>query len=183
MLTKPFIENEFQEAILSMHPDKSRGPDGLNSAFYHRFWNELGGEIFTIASFWLASGSFPPELNATQIILTPKGENLTTMKNLRPIVLCNVLYKIISKVLANLLRPQIDKWIYPEQVVLIPSRSIKDNVLTVFEILHYMCCKHKGKTCDVALKLDVSKAFNSVRWSYLQAILSKLGFALNGSHG
>ena len=98
------------------------------------------------------------------------------MKDLRPISLCNVLYKIVSKVLANRLRPLIDKWISPEQAAFIPSRSIMDNALTAFEILHYMRCKHKGKTSDVALKLDVSKAFDSVSRSYLQAILSKLRF-------
>ena len=175
-LTTPFTENEFQEAIFNMHQDKSSRPDGLNPAFYHRIWNELGGEIFTIASSWLASGSFPHELNVIHIILAPKGDNPAIMKDLRPISLCNVLYKIISKVLANRLGPLIDKWIYPEQAAFILSCSIMDNALTTFEILHYMCCKHKGKTCDVALKLDASKAFDSVSWSYLQTILNKLGF-------
>jgi len=51
-----------------------------------------------------------------------------------------------------------------------------DNALTTFEILHYMHCKRKGKQGDVALKLDISKAFDSASWSYLQAILLKLGF-------
>nr|ABN08038.1 RNA-directed DNA polymerase (Reverse transcriptase) [Medicago truncatula] len=153
------------------------GPDGLNSAFYHRFWKELGGEIFFVASSWLTSGSFPPELNATHIVLAPKGDNPEYMKDLRPISLCNVLYKIISKVLANRLRPLIDKWISTEQAAFVPSRSIMDNAITAFEVLHCMKCKRKGKTGDIALKLDISKAFDSVSWSYLQAILCKLGFS------
>jgi len=94
-LTQPFTEQEFQDAIFSMHSDKSPGPDGLNPAFYHRFWKEIGGELFTVATSWLASGPFPPELNATHIILAPKGDNPESMKDLRPISLCNVLYKII----------------------------------------------------------------------------------------
>jgi hypothetical protein len=79
--------------------------------------------------------------------------------------------------LANRLRPLINKWISPEQAAFVPTRSIMDNALTAFEILHYMRCKHKGKIGDVALKLDISKAFDSVSWAYLQAILCKLGFS------
>jgi len=98
------------------------------------------------------------------------------MKDLRPISLCNVLYKIISKVLTNRLRPLINKWIPHEQAAFVHSRSIMDNALTTFEILHNMRCKSKGKVGEVALKLDISKAFDSVSWSYLQAILCKMGF-------
>jgi len=60
------------------------------------------------------------------------------------------------------MKPLINKWISLEQAAFVPSRSIMDNLLTTFEILHYMCCKHKGKQGDVALKLDISKAFDSV---------------------
>ena len=86
-LTQPFTEKEFQEAIFSMHPDKSPGPDGLNPAFYHRFWKEIGGDIFSAATAWLASDTFPAELNATHIVLAPKGDTSETMKDLRPISL------------------------------------------------------------------------------------------------
>jgi hypothetical protein len=77
--------------------------------------------------------------------MAPKGDNPESMKDLRPISLCNVLYKIISKVLANRLKPLINKWISPEQAAFVHSRSIMDNALTAFEILHHMRCKHKGK--------------------------------------
>lgn len=89
------------------------------------------------------------------------------MKDIRPISLSNVLYKTISKVLANRLRPLISNWISPEQAAFIHSRSIMDNALTAYEILHHMHCKTKGKAGEVALKLDISKACDSVSWSYL----------------
>ena len=78
------------------------------------------------------------------------------MKDLRPISLCNVLYKAISKVLANHLHPLINKWISPKQAAFVHSRSIRDNTLTVFETLHHMRCKRKGKIGEVGLKLDIS---------------------------
>lgn len=70
-----------------MHPDKSSGPDGLNSAFYHRFWDDIGNELFAYATNWLNSGQLPPTLNAIHIVLVPKGDNLESMKELRPISL------------------------------------------------------------------------------------------------
>jgi hypothetical protein len=118
LLTQPFSALEFKEAIFSMHPDKSPGPDGLNPAFYHRFWEGIGGDLISDVVAWLNSGQLPQGLNATNIVLAPKGDNPETMKDLRPISLCNVLYKIISKVLANRLRLLIGKWISPEQVKL-----------------------------------------------------------------
>lgn len=99
------------------------------------------------------------------------------MRDLRPISLCNVLYKIVSKVLVNRLRPLINKWISQEQAAFVHSRSIMDNALTAFEVLHHMRCKTKEKIGEVALKLDISKAFDSVNWSYLKAILFKMGFS------
>ena len=145
VLTQPFSSKEFKEAIFSMHPDKSPGPDGLNPTFYHRFWEDIGGELYTEASAWLNSCYFPHGLNATNIVLALKGDSPKTMKDLRPISLCNILYKIIYKVLPNRLRPLINKWIYPEQAAFVHSRLIRDNALTAFEILHHMRCKTKGK--------------------------------------
>jgi len=86
ILTQPFTEQEFKDAVFSMHPDKSPGPDGLNPAFFHRFWNDIRGDIFTTATSWLANGVFPLDLNATHIVLAPKWDNPESI-----ISLCNVL--------------------------------------------------------------------------------------------
>ncbi|MCI13816.1 CNGC5-like protein, partial [Trifolium medium] len=88
-----------------MHSNKAPGPDGLNPAFYKRFWDLCGVEIFNTSKQWLQQGCFPTQLSETNIVLIPKVDNPTSMKDLRPISLCNVLYKIISKVLANRLKP------------------------------------------------------------------------------
>jgi hypothetical protein len=175
ILTQPFSEQEFKEAIFNMHPDKSPCPDGLNPAFYHRFWDDIGGELFLKASHWLNSGQLPSSLNETNIVLAPKGDNPETIRDLRPISLCNVIYKIISKVLANRLRPLISKWISLEQAAFVHSRSI---IMRLLLLKSSTICdaSQKGKKGEVALKLDISKAFDSVSWSYMQAILEKLGF-------
>jgi hypothetical protein len=111
MLLSPFNISEFKKALYSMHSDKAPGPDGLNPAFYKRFWHLCGVKIFHAATSWLNNGEFPSQIMETNIVLISKKDNPETMKDLRPISLCNVLYKIISKVLANRLKPLLHKYI------------------------------------------------------------------------
>jgi len=112
-------------------------------------------------------GQFPPSLNSTNIALIPKGTEQKTMKDWRPIALCNVLYKLLSKVLANRLKKVLYKCIADSQSAFVPGRSILDNTLVAIELVHYMKTKTKGKEKSVALKLDISKAYDRIDWSYL----------------
>lgn len=95
---------EFTNAVKQMHPDKASDPDGLNPAFFQQFWSILGYEVFLCCKEWLSNCSFPANLNDTNMVLIPKKENAKCMKDLRPIALCNVLYKIMAKVLSNRLK-------------------------------------------------------------------------------
>ncbi|KAK2420009.1 hypothetical protein QL285_030806 [Trifolium repens] len=121
-----------------MHPDKSPGSDGFKLTFYQRFWEHCGDDIFAAASSWLDRGYFPSRLNETNICLIPKCDNPTSMKDLRPISLCNVLYKIVSKVLANKLKSCLDKLVYQEQSAFVEGRLILDNALIAIEVIHSM---------------------------------------------
>ena len=85
------------------------------------------------------------------------------MRDLRPIALCNVLYKIIAKVLANRLKAFLPVLIDESQSAFVPGRAITDNVLVAFELIHYMKRKSYGKVGDVALKIDISKAYDRIR--------------------
>lgn len=104
------------------------------------------------------------------------------MTDIRPISLCNVVYKIISKVLVNRIKTIIDPLISESQSAFIPGRLITDNIMIAFEIMHYRNRKTKGKDYWIALKLDMSKAYDRVEWCYLEAVLSKLGFNQKVSH-
>jgi hypothetical protein len=119
-----------------MHPDKAPGPDGFNPAFYQHFWDLCGNDIYEAARDWLDRGYFPSSLNETNICLIPKCDNPISMKDMRPISLCNVLYKMVSKVLANRLKECIDKCVSEEQSAFVEGRSILDNALIAIEVLH-----------------------------------------------
>lgn len=125
-----------------------------------------GGVIFRAITQtqWLTNCMFPTTLNEyTNIALIPKCELPKKMKDLRPIYLCNVPYKIVA-ILANRLERVLSKCISNERYVFIAERSILDHALLVTEVIHYLKCKTKGKMGEVALKIDISKAYDQVRW-------------------
>ena len=99
------------------------------------------------------------------------------MKELRLISLCNVLYKLVDKVLANRMKDVLCRPISPSQVAFVPRRSITDNILLASEVLHCLKRRMRGRIGYVALKLDISKAYDRVDWGFLQFMLRKMGFA------
>jgi len=86
------------------------------------------------------------------------------------------MYKLVSKVLANRLKQVLPDVISPSQSAFVPGRLISDNILIAYEITHYMRRKKKGKTSYAAVKLDMSKAYDRVEWSFLKQMMVKLGF-------
>lgn len=176
-LTAKLNFEEFSLAVKEMHPDKASGPDGLNPAFFQHFWQLLGREVFSCCKKWLEDCIFPSDVNNTNLVLIPKKNIVETPRDLRHIALCNVMYKILAKVLANRLKKILPMVISEEQSAFVPGRNIQDNVLVAFELIHYMNRKRQGSEGELALKLDISKAYDRVSWSYLQSRMRLMGFS------
>uniref|UniRef100_A0A803NTG1 Reverse transcriptase n=1 Tax=Cannabis sativa TaxID=3483 RepID=A0A803NTG1_CANSA len=177
-LTAPVDAAEVRKAVFQMHPDKSPGPDGLNPRFCQKFWEVVGTDVVRLVQHFFMFGEFPDFLKDTNIILIPKKSTPETMSDLRPIALCNVIYKIVSKVMANRLKGVLPNVISETQSAFLPGRLITDNILISFEVMHYLKRKGSRKNGFMAVKMDMSKAYDRVEWGFLQAMLRKLGLSL-----
>lgn len=104
-----------------------------------------GNDIFEAATPWLERGFFPSSINDTNIYLIPKSAKPNGMKDFRPISLCNMVYKIVSKTLANRLNMVLDKCVSGEQSTFVEGRSILSNVMIATKIIHTLKRKMKGK--------------------------------------
>jgi hypothetical protein len=103
-LIAPFTVEEVKKALFAIGDFKAPGTDGMHAIFFKKFWPFIGESITKEVLEALQSGVIPPGWNDTAIVLIPKVNEPELITQFRPISLCNVLYKIISKVLANRLK-------------------------------------------------------------------------------
>lgn len=100
-MLRPFVVSDVYVALAQMHLMKSLGPDGFLACFYQRAWPTVRGEVCKAVLDFLNDGHFDNAINATHIVLIPKVKNPSSATKFRPISLCNVIYKLVSKVIAN----------------------------------------------------------------------------------
>lgn len=126
------------------------------------------------------TGIIHPPMNHTFIALIPKSDDPSSYNDFRPISLCKCRYKIISKIIANRIKPILSTHISSEQFAFLHHRHIQEALGTAQESLHSI--KHKNLK-GISLKIDLAKAFDKVNWLYLKMILTHLGFPLFLSPG
>lgn len=173
----PIIQ-EIHKAVFSMASKKSPGPDGMSPLFYKTYWKIIGVDVHTAVADFFRCGKLSTAANHTFITLIPKWPGANKVELFKPILLCNVTYKIIIKVLVTRLKLLLDNLIYPNQTAFIPGRSIVDNCIINQEIMAYLNST-KGRKCYMVIKVDMVKAYDKVEWAPLIAILEGHGF---GSH-
>ena len=145
ILLEEFSADEVKTALFQMSPTKTPGSDGMNALFYQKFWHIVSNDVTNAVLDFLNTGFMLLELNYTHIVLIPKVKSPEKISDFRPISLCNVIYKIISKVLANRLKLILPQLISPSQSAFVPGRLITDNMLVANETLHAMHGSKKGK--------------------------------------
>uniref|UniRef100_A0A8I6X7Y2 Reverse transcriptase domain-containing protein n=1 Tax=Hordeum vulgare subsp. vulgare TaxID=112509 RepID=A0A8I6X7Y2_HORVV len=177
MLCAPFTEEEVSNALFQIGPLKAPGTDGFPARFYQRNWAALKTEITAAVMEFFASGSMPEGVNDTAIVLIPKVPHPKELKEFRPISLCNVIYKLVSKCLVNRLRRCLSELISENQSAFSPGRLISDNSIIAFECIHHMQSLKSNNRVACAYKLDLSKAYDRVDWDFLEKALSRWGFS------
>jgi hypothetical protein len=128
--------NELHDLIRHMRSNAAPGPDGLNAAFYKSAWSWIQQDIQKLVTDFYTYAHMPTEINQTFITLIPKKNQPTTPQDYRPISLCNVIYKIISKSLANRLKNHLPNYVSHAQSAFIAHRHISSNIIITQEIIH-----------------------------------------------
>ncbi|GJT04882.1 hypothetical protein Tco_0839344 [Tanacetum coccineum] len=165
---------EVKSAMFSMGNDKSPGPDGYTAAFFKDTWDIIGSDVTKAVCEFFTNGRLLKELNHTIIALIPKVNAPARVNDYRPISCCNVLFKCISKIIANRLKDCLKRLISPNQSAFVPGRSIADNILLTQEIMHNYHLDRGVPRC--AFKVDIQKAYDTVDWEFLRAALIGFGF-------
>jgi hypothetical protein len=133
-------------------------------------------EVIAVLKTFFREGNMPPNINETMIVLIQKHNTPESLKDYRPIALCNVIYTVVVKCIVNRVRSYLDELISENQSAYIPGRLITDNALVAFECFHAIQMNKKSEDTFCAYKLDLSKAYERVDWNYLRMILIKFGF-------
>ncbi|CAA7020615.1 unnamed protein product [Microthlaspi erraticum] len=167
---------EIKSALFSINPDKAPRPDGFSASFFQSNWLVMGPKIIKKIKEIFEAESIPNSVNSTYVRLIPKVHSPKTVAEYRPIALCNVYYKIISKILTSRLQPILPTIISENQTAFVPKRAISDNVLITHENLHYLKTSGATKHCSMTIKTDMSKAYDRLEWDFIVAVMERMSF-------
>ena len=135
-LTREVTDVEIREAVFDIKASSAPGRYGLNGLFFQKYWDIIRPDITKEIRAFFTTGTFPQEWNVTQLCLVPKVINPVRMVDLRPISLCTVVYKVISRVLVSRLKPWLEKVVSPTQSAFVPERLISNNIIIAHEVMH-----------------------------------------------
>ena len=169
-------ENEIKDAFFSMDPNKAPGSDDMSPLFFQRFWTIIKQDLVNTIQGFFHNGVILKAINHTIISLIPKVDCLIEINQYRPISLCQEVYKAIAKILVKRMQPFLRSCISKNKSAFIPGRQILANVILSHELMHFLKNKRQGKEGYMAVKMDVSKAYDRVEWQFLKAIMENMGF-------
>ncbi|GJT58097.1 RNA-directed DNA polymerase, eukaryota, partial [Tanacetum coccineum] len=164
---------EIKKAVWNCGSDRAPGPDGFTFKFFKTFWDVIQNDVVRFVREFFQSACFPKGCNSSFIALIPKIGDAKFVSDFRPISLIGCQYKIIGKLLANRLSTVIGSCVSFEQSAFIKGRNILDGPLVLNECMAWY---RKRSKALMVFKVDFEKAFDSLRWDYLDVIMEKLGF-------
>jgi hypothetical protein len=168
-----FTEDEVWSVIKELPADRAPGPDGFIGSFYQKAWGRIKPDIMAaIHKLYVGDGRGFAKLNRALITLIPKKQDASEVGDFRPISLIHSFAKLFAKLLAVRLRPKMDALISANQSAFIRGRNLHDNFMLVRQLARKI---NSDREAGVLLKLDISRAFNSISWAFLFQVLKHLG--------
>jgi hypothetical protein len=174
LMEEEVIEVEVLATLSSMQKGKILGPDGITVEFYIGFYDLLKDDFLKVVHESQASGKVLVSINSTFLSLIPKDHDGTSYDNFRPISCCNVIYKLVAKVIDIRIKLLLSEVIFEEQFGFLQKIQIHDGVSLAQEALHSIKTLKQSATI---LNIDLSKAYDRVNWTFLQPCSSEDGSA------
>jgi len=175
-LNGPVTKEEVSEVLKEMQNGKAPGPDGFNVDFFKACWNIVKQDILNVVEDSKMNRTILKVLNTSFISLIPKQDIAKTPDKFRPIAFCNVVYKIISKVVSNRLKPILPTLVFGEQSSYVEGRQIFNNIIQAHEVVHSLTSNRKAR---MTMQLDLAKAYDKLNWTYIRRALIAFGFDHN----
>jgi hypothetical protein len=175
-LEEDFTMEELQGVVQELAAAKAPGPDGFIGLFFKTSWAIVRQDILMAVNYFsqLHDQHFS-HLNTAHVVLIPKKADALRIIDYRPISLTHSIAKLFSKLLANRLRLELNTIVSRAQSAFIKRRSIQDNFLYT---QNFVKALHRRKQAGLFLKLDIAKAFDTVRWDFLLEVLEQFGFGV-----
>lgn len=174
VLTAPVTSDLIYKTLQHMKKNKAPGPDGFTVEFFLASWDIVGNLFCEAVMDFFTTSVLHKGANNTAITLVPKIKNPTKMTDFRPISLCSVVYKCITKILASRMSAVLPSIVDLSQSAFLKGRNIADNIILAQELFRGYTRQTGASKC--ALKLDLHKAFDSLNWDFLMMAMEKLGF-------
>ncbi|GKV51190.1 hypothetical protein SLEP1_g57860 [Rubroshorea leprosula] len=169
----PFSESEIKAAVWECDSSKALGPDGFNFKFIKCEWELIKDDVIRFLQEFHKNSKMVRGLNTSFIVLVPKSNNPQKIEEYRPISLIGVMYKILSKLLANRLKKVLHQVVGEQQTAFLSGRQLMDGVLIANEVIDE-AKKKKRKT--IMFKIDFEKAYDKVSWEFLEYMMQRMGF-------
>ncbi|CAN1125969.1 LINE-1 reverse transcriptase homolog [Linum perenne] len=174
-LKQGFSSEEVRSSLKKMGPLKAPGKDGFHPVFFQKCWDVVGPNMEEFVKRCFYDPSTIEAVNDTVLVLLPKVSLPERITQFRPIGLCNVVYKLVTKCLANRIQGSMASLVHHTQSSFVPGRHITDNIIILQEVVHSMMGM-KGRNGQMILKIDLAKAYDRVEWSFLNDTLLAAGF-------
>ncbi|GKB78613.1 hypothetical protein Tco_0945508 [Tanacetum coccineum] len=175
-MVREVLDMEIKSALFSIWDDKAPGPNGFTTSFFKKAWDTVGRKVTCVIKEFFANCKILKELNHTIVSLTPKVSTPAKINDYYLISCCNVLYKCISKIIANHIKVNLGDLVSINQSAFVLGRRIFDNILLTQELMRTYHRRRGPPRC--AFKVDIQKAYDTVDWGFLKSILIGFGFHL-----
>nr|XP_027124272.1 uncharacterized protein LOC113740964 [Coffea arabica] len=174
MLAKVPDMEEVRLWVFAMDRESAAGPDGFTGRFFTFAWDVIAPDVHRAVVSFFCGSELPRFITSTSIALLPKVVNPQDFLKFRPISLCNFFNKLLSRILVGRLASVVSKIISPQQSGFVKGRTLTNNYLLAQELVSGIGKKTRGG--NVALKLDMTKAYDRMSWWHIISMLRAFGF-------